>query len=448
MGSARNIFAAALLLLLSGAASVQAQAPSTLRLSIEDALDRAREQNFRIRSAAAEAEAARAGKRQTLATFLPQLTVSEEGVATNDPLNTFGFRLKQESVTQADFAPSVLNDPDRVDNFTTKVEVRQPILNLDGLYQRRAAADQARAADLGQQRTEAFVTFKVREGYYGLVLAQQRRAVIDSALTAAHANRDQAQNFYEQGMINRADLLAAEVRVLELESQRTDAQARVQNAADQLRYLLGLEERIAIEPTDDLRVMMAPVDTVDVGQVNQQRSDMRALRFQADAAQEQLRAKRSAFLPKLNAFGGYEWNDEVPFGTQGESWIAGASLSWNVFSGFKNAGAAQRARADLRRAELAVRDQALQNEVQITAALRNLEASRQQLRQAEAAVEQARESLRIRSDRFEQGLEKTTDVLNAEVTLANKRLAYLKTLYDHNMNIYRLELLTERSLAR
>lgn len=426
----------------------QAQAPPSLRLSIAEALDRAREQNFQIRSAAADADAARAGKRQTLATFLPQLTVSEQGTATTDPVNAFSFKLKQEAFTQQDFALDALNNPDRVDNFTTKIEVRQPILNLDGIYQRRAAADQARAAKFGQQRTEAFVTFKVREGYYGLVLAQQRRAVIDSALTAARANRDQAQDLFDQGMVNRADLLAAEVRVLELESQRTDAQARVQNAADQLRYLLGLEKQVAIEPTDDLQEMVPPIDTVDVGRVNQRRSDMRALRFQADAAEEQLRATRSAFLPKLNAFGGYEWNDEVPFGTRGDSWMAGASLSWNLFSGFKNAGAAQRAQADLRRTELAVRDQALQNEVQITAALRNLETSRQQLRQAEAAVEQARESLRIRSDRFEQGLEKTTDVLNAEVTLANKRLAYLKTLYDHNMNIYRLELLTERSLTR
>ena len=448
MGFLRSLFVAAVLLALSSAAFAQAPSSAPLRLSIDDALDRAREQNFQIRSAAAEAEAARAGKRQTLATFLPQLTVSEQGTATTDPVNAFGFKLKQEAFTQQDLALDALNNPDRVDNFTTKVEVRQPILNLDGLYQRRAAADRARAADWGRQRTEAFVTFKVREGYYGLVLAQQRQAVIDSALTAARANRDQAQDLFDQGMINRADLLAARVRVLELESQRTDAQARARNAADQLRYLLGLEEQVAIELTDQLQELAVPVDTVDVGQINQQRSDMRALRFQADAAQEQLRAKRANFLPKLNAFGGYEWNDEVPFGTQGDSWMAGASLSWDLFSGFKNAGAAQRARADLRRAELAVRDQALQNDVQITAALRNLEASRQQLRQAESAIDQARESLRIRSDRFEQGLEQTTDVLNAEVTLANKRLAYLKTLYDHTMNIYRLELLTERSLAR
>lgn len=443
---ARPLLVLALLLMISGVA--EAQTPPSLRLSLEDALARAREQNFRIRTAAAEHEMARAGQHQTRAVFLPRLTVSEQGVTTNDPLSTFGFKLKQETVSQADFAPTLLNDPDRVDNFTTTVEVQQPILNLDGIFQRRSAINQERAAEQRRMRTEAFVRFKVKEGYYGLALAARRLAVINSALTAARANRDQAQNLYAEGLIHRADFLAADVRVLELESQRTQAEANRENAAEQLRYLLGIEEDTDLVPTDSLTRERTTIDTVDYSQVNQQRSDMLALRYRADAAREVLRAQRSNFLPNLNVFGGYEWNDDLPFGTNGESWMAGISLKWNLFSGFENAGAAQRARAELHKAELAVRDQALQNEVQIGAALRNLEASRRQLQQARAAVEQARESLRIRSDRYAQGLEKTTDVLNSEVTLANKRLAYLKTLYEHNLNVYRLELLTERSLTR
>jgi outer membrane protein TolC len=43
---------------------------------------------------------------------------------------------------------------------------------------------------------------------------------------------------------------------------------------------------------------------------------------------------------------------------------------------------------------------------------------------------------------------RTTDLLQAEATLAERRLSYLRALYDHNMAVYRLELLTEQSLAR
>jgi len=63
-------------------------------------------------------------------------------------------------------------------------------------------------------------------------------------------------------------------------------------------------------------------------------------------------------------------------------------------------------------------------------------------------VEQAEESLRIRADRYAEGLAQTADLLRAEATLARSRLRRLQALYEHNVTIYRLELLTERSLTR
>ena len=437
-----------LVLLWAGSGIARAQRSAPLELSLEEALTRVARDNFQVRSAAADVAAAQAQKRQARAAFLPRLTLSETQTSTTDPVNAFSFKLKQERFAQSDFSLGALNDPDRVDNFTTKIELQQPIFNPDALFQRRAAAEGARAAKQARNRTEAAVTFQVKRAYFGLVLAQRRAAVVDSALATARANEDQAQDVFEQGLINRADLLAAQVRVLELEGQQSEAQAGAQNASDQLRYLLGIEEDVQITPTAGLQPERAvPVDTVDIARVNRERSDMQALRFQAEAARAQLRAQQTSFLPSLNVQGGYEWNDDQPFGTGGESWTAGVSLRWNVFSGFERIGAAQKARADLRRAELALRDQSVQNGVEIADALRRLETTRLQVRQAEAAVEQARESLRIRTDRFAQGLEKTTDLLNAETMLANQRLAYLQRLYAHRMAQYRLELLTERTLT-
>jgi len=421
--------------------------PSVLRLSVDEALSRARNESFSVRSSEAAQRAARARKRQSLGVFLPQLTLSEQGFASTDPVNAFGFKLKQERFTQQDFAVGALNEPDRVDHFATQVEVRQPILNLDGIFERRAASDAARAAEQKGERTRSMVTFRVKKGYYGLLLAERRVAVIDSALDAARANRDQAQALYEEGIINRADQLAAEVRVSELESRRTEAVAARRTAADRLRFLIGIEEDVEITPTDSLALEEATVDPISVRTVNQQRSDMQALRFQADAAREKVRSRWLAFVPTLNAQGTTGWYDDSPFGTRGQSWTAGVSLSWSLFEGYQQIGQAQQAEAELQRAEIAVQQKSLQNEVEIKSARRDLESARERIDQARRAVEQAEESLRIRSDRYGQGMARTTDLLQAEATLAERRLAYLKALYDHNVAVYRLEMLTERDLS-
>ena len=90
-------------------------------MSLQEALAITEEASFEIRMAEADMEKVRSQYRQTNATFLPQLSIEETGVSTNDPLNVFGFKLKQEAVTQADFNPTRLNDPDAYDNFTTTV---------------------------------------------------------------------------------------------------------------------------------------------------------------------------------------------------------------------------------------------------------------------------------------------------------------------------------------
>lgn len=434
----------ALAALLPGAA--YAQSPDTLALSAQEAVQHAQEHNYRVRTSAAETDAARAGARQALAAFLPQVSVAETATATTDPLNAFGFLLKQETVTQADFAPQGLNDPDRIENYTTRVTVQQPVLNLEGLFARRAATRQAEAAALGTQRTAQNVRFRVKTQYYRLVLARERTSVIATALQAARSTQARAEDLLDQGMITEADVLAARVRVLEREADQTDAQAAVEDAADQLRYLLGMDTNVRIAPTDDLSTPHVETPSVDVRTVNATRSDMQALRLQRDAAAQRLNAARSALLPTVNAQGGYAWNDTTPFGTEAAGWTAGISLTWNVFGGLRQIGGVQRAQAKARAAELAVRDRALQNEVEIEAAQRALNASRERIGQTRAVVEQARASYRLRSDRFDQGLESTSDLLQAEAQLAESRLAALQARYAHATNRFRLELLTERPL--
>jgi outer membrane protein TolC len=420
---------------------------AVMQLSIDEALARARNESFPVRRADAQERAATARKRQSLGVFLTQITARERGIATTDPVNAFGLTLKQERFTQQDFAVGTLNDPDRVDHFATELEVRQPILNLDGLFGRRAAADAVRAAAEQGERTRAVISFRVKKGYYGLLLAERRIGVIDSALSAARANRDQAQALFEQGLIDKADRLAADVRVSELESRRTEAVAARRNAADRLRFLLGMEESVQIEPTDSLTRERASVEGLSIAAVNQRRSDMQALRYRADAAQTTVKSRWLAFVPTLNAQGTTGWYDDTPLGTKGHSWTVGASLTWSLFDGYQQIGKAQEAEATLQQAQVALQQQALQNEVEITAARRDLASARQRIEQAQRAVEQAEESLRIRSDRYAEGMARTTDLLQAEATLAERRLAALKALYDHNMAVYRLELLTEQSLA-
>lgn len=62
------------------------------------------------------------------------------------------------------------------------------------------------------------------------------------------------------------------------------------------------------------------------------------------------------------------------------------------------------------------------------------------------AKEQAQEALRIRTDRYKQGLEKTADLLMAEALTSQKELQYIQSIYKYKQSVFEMELLLEQDI--
>jgi outer membrane protein TolC len=415
-------------------------------MSLEEALSIVEKENFQIHMATSDIEITRSQYRQTNAVFLPQISLEETGVSTNDPLNVFGFKLKQEIVTTADFNPVLLNDPDPYENFTTKLQIQQPLFNPDQLFRRNAVKNQLRAAEEQLKGTTSYARFQVKDTYYQLLLINERLSVIKISLKAAQINEERARDLHEQGMISKADFLAASVRVRDLESRQSEAEDQLQLIQENLRYLLGMGEEIVIKTTDSLRMVSVSVASITNDHAVEN-STLKALQYQIEAAEEMVKSSKFSFVPSLNAFGSYEFNDDVAFGTRGENYFVGATLKWHLFSGFSNAGKVMQSRAELKKAKVAYRSQSLKTRMEIKQAGRSVIQAQKQFSFAEASAEQAAEDFRIRLNRYEEGMETTSDLLLAEARLSQTRLQRLNALYQYNISLATLELLLEQDIT-
>ncbi|MDX5585122.1 MAG: TolC family protein, partial [Aureibaculum sp.] len=103
-------------------------------ISKQEVLNIVHSNNATIKISERNFDMAKADFRQTNAVLLPNISVSHTGIATTNPLMAFGSKLNQEILTAADFDPNLLNNPDQIRNFATKIEVQQPIINVDGFY--------------------------------------------------------------------------------------------------------------------------------------------------------------------------------------------------------------------------------------------------------------------------------------------------------------------------
>lgn len=412
-------------------------------LSLNKALLLARQNNFDVRLAGSERDAAQGNANKTNSVFLPRISVSATYAATSDPLNVFGFKLKQAGVTQSDFNPILLNDPKRFDNYSTKIEFKQPIINFDGFWGRGAAKDALRAVEQKETRTRQYVVLDVKSKYYELVLARQSLDVINASLDAARSNRELAKNYFDQGMIKESDYLFAQVRYLDLESKKTETENAVGNSEAALRFVIGSEHSAEIIPTDTLTLPTVRIDSANIADINDRRPDMLAMQYGVDANQAMVRMNQFKFLPSLNAFGSYEWNDRKLFGKSGTSWMVGAMVTWDIFTGFDQVGEIQKAEANHQSARIELDKARVKNHHDIEAAFRNLESAKKRLSLSQEAIHQSSENFRILSDRYANGLEKTSDLLNAEAALANARLNHLQALYYYSVTVFTIEFLTE-----
>jgi outer membrane protein TolC len=62
---------------------------------------------------------------------------------------------------------------------------------------------------------------------------------------------------------------------------------------------------------------------------------------------------------------------------------------------------------------------------------------------AKLDFEQSQEAYRIRSNRFTQGLEKTTDLLQSETMISQKELEFLQAVFEYNFTKEYVQFLTK-----
>ncbi|MDX6745267.1 TolC family protein [Polaribacter sp. PL03] len=409
-------------------------------ISKAEVLAKVSEKNTTIKISEEEFNASKADYRQTNSVFLPNITASHTGISTTNPLMAFGSKLNQEILTANDFNPALLNDPTTTRNFATKIEIQQPLINLDGFYQRKAAKSKMEAMSLKTARTQDYLVFEVEKAYMQLQLAYQGVSVLEKALEAANANKKMADNSYNQGFLQRADVLNVEIRVTEVKNQLQTAKSNVQNASNYLSFLMNDESYVVYKPTESLKVSNL---TVDNKSVSENRADIKAMHLASKGYEAMNKADKMAFLPRLNAFGSYEMYDNKLFQGSANGYLIGAQLSWDLFQGSKRFGKAQKSKAEFEKSKLEYNQYVSKSNLELNKVKRQLVDAKNRLDLTDLAVQQSKESLRIRKNRFKEGLEKTSDLLIAETQFAQKQLEYYQTIYQYNFTQTYLEFLTK-----
>ncbi len=430
-----------LIVLLAGITGVPILGQDTIAVYRDELIEKVTQANLSVRLAQKEAEIAVADYRQSHSLFLPSVQASHTLIYTNNPLMAFGTRLNQEILTQEDFNPDLLNNPDPIDNYATEIMVMQPLFNLDGIHEREAAKIKSEATLLQRQRTQEYAEFEAMKAYMQLQLGYEAIDVLKRAKQAAARGVKLVQDYYDQGMVRQSDVLLARVRMSEVENQLTEAEANVRDGSDYLALLIGEEgpEQIYL-PVD--RLVDTPTVMPIADSLSASRKDFLAMEMSVRGYAQMAQARKSSFLPRVNAFGSFQFYDDQLFGFDASGYLLGVSMSWKLFDGYKSIGRMQKAQAEHEKAQIANEQYVKQNRLEWDKSRRQLTVAEKQVALSKLAMEQSEEAYRITKDRFQEGLEKTTDYLLAETQYYSKTLEYRQAIFKYNLTTEYLKFLT------
>lgn len=426
------------LLITACSLSVPLLAQETVPLTLEEAIASTIKNNKEIIMASLDEQLAEANFKQTNAVFLPQIKVSYTALSTNNPLNAFGFKLQQESIAPTDFNPELLNNPSATQNFLTKAEWQQPILNMDMLYMRKAANEQRAIYAFKSQRTKEYLVFEVRKAYAQLQLAWQAKNVTEETVQAINSIYTSTNNRFEKGFLQKSDVLNVQVQVTAAESQLAIAKSNLQNASDYLGLLMGTKAGIIYH----VDFISGTTASEFITEVPSTRADFQAMQSAVVAQDIMMKSGKMSYLPKLNGFAEYYINDKEAFGFGSNSYLAGAQLSWTLFNGMatQNKVAQQRIERDKTIEQLKYQKE--QSQLELNKTLRQREDALLALKQYETAVNQASEALRILQNRYQQGLVTTNDMLQSQTVVSQQKLNHAQTLFNLNTTEAYLQFLT------
>jgi outer membrane protein TolC len=427
--AARPVCAAAALLALYASFTAAAQ-ETALRLTLVEAVERARAESPRLLALQALERAAGEGVRSARGARLPQLELS-------------GWYARSSDVPELTLAlpgaPPRTIFPNIPDAFRTRAAAAVPVYTGGRVSQAIESARRQQEASARDAEAAAHdVVFETRSAYWALVAAREAERVLAEAKAAFEGHLRDARNRRDLGLAASNEVLAVQVERDRAELQRLEAANDAALANANLVRLLGLGAGAEVEPIEPRTPpALPPLDTPALAaKAEAGRSELQALRSRAAAAAASAHAARAAALPQASVTAAYEYANPnlrvLPLTAEWRStWSVGLQLSWTVFDGGRAGAAAAQleAQADALRRQLDDARRRLAFEV--THRVLDLSTARAALEVAERNREAAGENLRVARDRYREGVLASSELLDAETVL-------LRAGLDHTQAVARL----------
>lgn len=486
------------------------QEKDVLTLSLEDCVVRALRDNLRVAVEVYNPELADVSLTKAKEIFMPRLDLNFGNERTENPSSwwleqaetvisknmNYSAAIVQQIPTGGSLSLSLSGN--RAETNTgfqlinpsyrnrLRFDLNQPLLKDFGYKVSKREIIVARNnldVSINQLRSALMETiYSVEEAYWNLVYAIENHKVKQQSLQLARDLLTKNKKEVEVGKLAPIEILNAEAVVASREADILQAEALIRRSEDVIKNLINLSEEEdmmvkRVVPSDKPEFVQKDI-TLEAAltEASEKRPDLKMKKMDIETKELNVGVAKNQTLPSLNLSLSY-WSPGIsgdrliypeddpfsgPIGTEEGSpwdsvrdalkllynnWSVGLTLSIPL-SNFTTKADYARARIELEKSELELKDLEKQLFLEIKDAVRDIETNAKRVQAYRIARELAEKRLEAEVKKLNVGLSTNYFVLQYQEELANARSNEIRSMVDYNLAWAKLEKTVGRSLEK
>ena len=407
----------------------QAQAQQAQRITFDEAVRIALDQNYFLQVAANNVEMQSISVSQQRWNFWPNLTFSSNAGQNR------GRTFVQELGQNFDLTSNSFNS-----SFNAGVNVFDGFANVAGLSQARHQRD---ASDLDYERQRQTVVFTVMSNYLDLIARREAVRIQEENVAAQQQLLTQIEEFVRVGQRATADLFQQQAQTAIAEANLLNAERFYQIAEVNLIQTLQLDPfgayDFVVPNADDVALVPEQYDVrAMLESAFERRLDLQASQYDIQAAEQGIRVAKSGYWPSIGFGAGtnFRYSDTregVDFNTQffdERSTSFGFNLNLPLFDRFFTRNQVQRARVQLRNAQLDLENTRQDIALQVRQAYLDYLTDEKQLDVTEKQFRAAEQALEAEQERYNVGVSTLVELTGARATFVQASSDQVEAKYS------------------
>jgi outer membrane protein len=404
---------------------------ASLRLTLADALDRARQNSVIYQAALTDARIAHEDKKQSVAALLPSVNYNNsaiytQGTGTDDQVKFIANNAVHEYISQGNVHEA---------------------LDLAGIAEARRTAAMSAVAKARAEIASRGLVVTVVQSYFGVAAAEKKLAVAQKADDEGDRFLKLTNDLEKGGEVAHSDVIKAELQMNDRRRQLQEAKLALLNARLDLAVLIFPNFNDSYELADDLHAPVALGSSEEIeARAARDNPDIRAAFETVNATSHGVSAARAGYLPGLD-FDYFYGIDATHFATRtngisnlGSSGVATVNIPvWNWGTTQSKVKQAEFQRDQAKR-ELSLAQRKLLAELKSLYA--EAQTAADELSNLQRSAELGTESLRLTTLRYKNGESTVLEVVDAQTTATLADAAYEDGAVRYRVALANLQTLT------